>query len=230
MKNPFRARTRQAFTLIELLTVIGIIAILAAIIIPAVSNSRERGRRAFCQNNLSQIGRGLMMYTDEKGDAFPVVSTTVTESYWDRAVLPYIGDATNILICPSDPLLSGATSRGAPRTYAVNAVPQGWSAAYRVPFGRYGVPTSALRTSDLEFSKGDTILVGERVGLSVDNRGYFGWFNFCGLDFTRGSLHSRKGANYLMSSMSVKYMETNNAAFSIAEGNKGNPWTVYTGN
>lgn len=221
-----RSERRLAFTLVELLTVMAIIGMLAAIIIPAVSGSRERGRRAYCQNNLSQLGRGIMMFADENGERLPPVSLNVTESYWDRAVLPYIGNASNAMACLSDPLLSGSQALGNARTYAVNATPD-WG--YRVPFGRYGQPTTALRMSDLDFNKGDLILAGERVGTDLGNRGYIGWFNYCGLDFQRATLH-RNGGNYLMASMAVRYMETNSPAFNIAEGNRGNLWTVYTAN
>ena len=99
-----------------------------------------------------------------------------------------------------------------------------------VSFGQVGSANSALRMSDLDFSKGDIILISERLGNSVEDRGYVGSFGFCTLDFHRSVVHSGKGGNYLMGSMAVKYMETNNAAFSIPEGNRGNPWTVYVGN
>ena len=230
MITAFTRRRRSAFTLVELLTVMAIIGILAAIIIPALSGSRERSRRAVCQNNLSQIGRGFMMYADANKEYLPMASMDGTVSIWDLAVLPYVGNATNIMFCPSDPLWRQAMAEGAPRTYAVNAVPDDSAFDdYRVPFGQVARANSALRMSDLDFNKGDIILASERLA-EPPYYGLVGSFAFCTLDFHKTTVHSGKGGNYLMGSMAVKYMETNNAALSIPEGNRGNPWTVYVGN
>lgn len=59
MKREF---TRSAFTLVEILVVVGIIAILAAILFPAFSIARAKARSASCQSNLKQIGAAMAMY------------------------------------------------------------------------------------------------------------------------------------------------------------------------
>lgn len=63
-------RTRAAFTLVELLATIAIVGLLIALLLPAVQSARESSRRSHCQNNLRQLGLGLLAYEQSDG-AFP---------------------------------------------------------------------------------------------------------------------------------------------------------------
>ncbi len=63
---------RAGFTLMEMLVVIAIIAIVAAILVPTISKARMRGRMIECTNNLMQIGLALQMYLDDQGERYPI--------------------------------------------------------------------------------------------------------------------------------------------------------------
>jgi len=96
------SRSRQAFTLItsgftliELLVVIAIIAILASILFPVFAQAREKARSASCLSNEKQIGLGIIMYTSDYDEAFPMCTLNYPtlgnpKTEWTTVVLPYI--------------------------------------------------------------------------------------------------------------------------------------------
>src|SRR3954463_8594264 len=70
-KHPHRRFAREAFTLVELLTVIAIIGVLAAIVIPTVGSVREKAQRAVDGNNLREILKAAQIYAAENQDRLP---------------------------------------------------------------------------------------------------------------------------------------------------------------
>jgi prepilin-type N-terminal cleavage/methylation domain-containing protein len=84
MKTKFFKQGLPGFTLVELLVVITVIAILAALIFPTFNIVLEKARRASCMNNLSQMHKALMMYASDHEDAYPTnIVMLMTSGYID---------------------------------------------------------------------------------------------------------------------------------------------------
>ena len=96
-KNTGKRVAPLGFTLVELLVVIAIIGILVGLLLPAIQVAREASRRTQCQNNLKQIGLGLIHYHDQH-ETFPVGcvewrpwgNTTQRQLAWSVYLLPHL--------------------------------------------------------------------------------------------------------------------------------------------
>jgi prepilin-type N-terminal cleavage/methylation domain-containing protein/prepilin-type processing-associated H-X9-DG protein len=111
-------RRRNAFTLVELLIVVGIIALLIAILMPTLNRAREQARRVQCASNLRQVAMATIMYANQNRGVLPGVGRWPQQRhdwvYWGRAapydalddsgIAPYLGRpvTVNVLRCPSD--------------------------------------------------------------------------------------------------------------------------------
>ncbi len=129
---------RRGFTLIELLVVVAIIAVLAALLLPALGNARKLAKRAYCVNNLRQIGQALILYSDNWDGYFPYIPSADPRQVgngagpsvppdppWGFYVLWLEGYADNLFIfaCPSQ-----GTNQGK-ATLATGGRADGWAGA-----------------------------------------------------------------------------------------------------
>jgi prepilin-type N-terminal cleavage/methylation domain len=102
----------SAFTLIELLTVIAIIGILAAIIIPVTGRVRESAKSARCLANLRQLGLATNLYAQDNKGYYPFGYIKATDVRWHHLIHSYLGvvtptntektRSTSVHLCPSE--------------------------------------------------------------------------------------------------------------------------------
>jgi prepilin-type N-terminal cleavage/methylation domain-containing protein len=107
-------RKNYAFTLIELLVVVAIIAVLIAMLLPALSSARDMAKRRVCGSQLHQIGMASLMYAQENNDRFPdgtlynfPYNAVVTNNcFVGKVLLPYVGNKIITFYCPVSLLVS----------------------------------------------------------------------------------------------------------------------------
>jgi prepilin-type N-terminal cleavage/methylation domain-containing protein/prepilin-type processing-associated H-X9-DG protein len=103
-------RMAKGFTLLEMLVVVAIIALLAALLLPGLNRSKNRARQAACLNNLRQINLAVHMYADDSSDAFPPSTNQPPASFtaYTQLLKNYVGltgaspQRAGLFACPAD--------------------------------------------------------------------------------------------------------------------------------
>jgi len=96
-------RMRRALTLVELLVVVSVIAVLMALLLPAVESAREAARRTTCQNHMRQLGLGILQYVEVNDDHFPRTYHEGNSRSWVYTIAPYLENVDAMRVCPDDP-------------------------------------------------------------------------------------------------------------------------------
>lgn len=153
-----RRPTRGGFTLVELLVVIGIIALLISILMPALTKARKAANAAVCLSNLRQLGQAWTIYLDESKGELPVYwwanhpaqvtsQTDKDEFAWTQgnvfALLAGLKTNSNFLVCPeAKQPIESAFNKG---FGTVNAA---WSGEWQ---GSTGTPISTFKGATTKF-------------------------------------------------------------------------------
>ncbi len=194
---------RRRFTLIELLVVISIIAILVAMLLPALNGAREKARDSSCKSKLKQIGYAMISYTDDNKDFFPYsASSRVQGKCWDMQISSYLKFMRGgIFLCPSQPINSGLIPQTS-RSYAMNEYFQFPDSADPIitstnrPY-RQNSRTLVLTEAGLDDSRGSSLYLG----------GSYYNYEYVGISSTHKNIvkfRHNKNQNYLMKSGAVE--------------------------
>jgi len=140
----------RAFTLVEMLVVIAVIAILAALLLPVISRSKLSAQRVSCLNNVRQLSLGSFMYASENKRHAGIETSAFPGGNWMGTLNDY-AKVKGILICPTAPMHEPPPASGNEQGYADRAWVR-WTSDRKTMFcGSYGY--NGWLYSDMKFSE-----------------------------------------------------------------------------
>ncbi len=244
--------TRTGFTLIEILVVIAIISLLAAILFPVFARARENARRASCQSNLKQVALGMLQYVQDYDETFPLTSVNgAANSFspiwnpnvdgkplgWADAMQTYF-KSNQLLQCPSEPSAGQSSNPNAAgyTDYWYNSR-LGLTAYNSVTGYGPGFKVSALAYAANTVMSGDGD--GRRARLNTNGTNYDDVQQFngapaasttsiIGLVASEATQRHLDGANYAFCDGHVKWLKGDTANSTKKISNGGQPVTANT--
>jgi prepilin-type N-terminal cleavage/methylation domain-containing protein/prepilin-type processing-associated H-X9-DG protein len=159
-------RTRRGFTLVELLVVIGIIALLISVLLPALQKAQSAGRQIACASQMRQIGTAFAMYLAENRNTYPPCwmqddpnsftayqgqaghnysyATLLRKYLGEQKSDPYQGGNLPVFVCPNDLLDRAAWLQGGSLSYTMPDSPGPDTIFYksRIPLAFHNPPSA----------------------------------------------------------------------------------------
>ena len=206
------------FSLIELLVVFGIIALLSALLFPALGHARELAKRVYCTNNQKSVFTTTMLYIDDYNGYLPFSWYT-----WPVLLLPYLpsekqfqNSINGVFLCPSTAVVGSSpfpveTSYGLTGMYDdVSSVPTGQSPGWELAY--------LQRTTPKRFDKvldGSVIMIEKNL---YDFKAASGWSFNTSYDYNRPAYTNNVAGGHFMD-FGTSYRHNRTGNFLFKEGN-----------